>query len=195
MDRTTKLAFLQRCRLFAGVPPEPLEQIASLARPQDLAGGEVLWFQDTPATALCVVASGRLRVTRTHGNTVVDLTHHAGPGAALGLAGLLAAGVYPASALALRPSSLLRLDAEDLRATLEGDQRLGVVVWRNADLLLAERLRWLACLCAELAARPELLPEQEVAVSGPVALRPATPRVLGARAASPPQETPRRMAS
>lgn len=98
-------AILAQCRLFAGLPPAALQQLAALCEPLELRGGDLLFGVGQPAEHLYLVALGRLRVRLPDGSVAGDI----GRLEPAGEISLLSGEPHSAEVQALRDSLLLRL--------------------------------------------------------------------------------------
>jgi CRP/FNR family transcriptional regulator, cyclic AMP receptor protein len=137
---------LGRCRLFAGMGPEPLRAMARTLRARRFRRGEVLFHEGDPGDALFVVASGAVKVVvpSEDGEEAILATLRRGD--FLGELALLDGAPRSASAVALEPTETLALPR---------DQFLSLVATEPAirDALMASlagELRRLTTHVAEL---------------------------------------------
>jgi CRP/FNR family transcriptional regulator len=134
-----KAAALGRTVLFGNLQPEALRELAVLAYSRDLARGEVLFLAGEKAAGLFVIASGRIRAYRVNAQ--------GRDGATLAEVPVFDDGVYPATAVAEEPTSILFLDKNDVRRFMLGHPEVGLTALK----LMAQRLRGHAELVDALA--------------------------------------------
>ncbi len=104
---------LQRQRLFQGMEPGLLSELAAGASFVDLRGGSTLFEAGTRPDAMYLVVTGRLRVYSTHGH-VSDI----GVSETVGEIGVLTDQARLYKVTAVRDSHLIRLEREMLLAAL-----------------------------------------------------------------------------
>lgn len=109
---------LGKVPLFIDLSGRELQRLGAACRQQDFAPGDVLLRQGEPGSALYVIASGRVQVTR-HGDyaTSYGLTT-AGPGEVVGDMALLDDLPHSATVSALEPTRVLVLPVFEFRAAL-----------------------------------------------------------------------------
>ena len=88
--------------LFAGIPPQTLDELARESRVRRYAAGQVLWSEGDPGDALVVLEDGQLRVSRFTGAGVEVVLGVADAPAALGELALLDGAPRDASVIAQR---------------------------------------------------------------------------------------------
>jgi NTE family protein len=104
----TVAEFLRKVHIFAELPEELLEQVASIARNVSLARGEWLFREGDPADGVYIVRVGHLEIVQEQPETAVlnTLTR----GAVIGELALLSGSVRSGSARALRDSEMLKIE-------------------------------------------------------------------------------------
>jgi len=104
---------LRACQLFAGVPAEDLESIASFVVARALKKGDYLFREGDPAEGFYVVQSGAINVHRVSpaGREQVISVFRAGQSFAE--AAVASRGGYPADARAIEPSLVLLVPKVD----------------------------------------------------------------------------------
>lgn len=128
---------LTQCLLFVGLGEEELAQVATVTTLLRAQAGDQLVLEDTPADALYAVLKGAVQVHRSSPGGKLQVLRFVGPGEVFGEAAALVHGAYPASAQALEPSELLRIDAAGFRRLLTDSPTLSV----NVILTLWHRLQ------------------------------------------------------
>lgn len=111
---------------LAGIPifrelALPLRQrVAGLATLAEAEKGTVLWNAGDPADTLTVLVHGRVKIVRhaDAGDVILEIFS---PGEAVGVVAVYNQIPYPATAIALEPSTLLRLPRRDWFDLLERD--------------------------------------------------------------------------
>lgn len=129
--------------LFAGLPDPDLDRLASSLTQHRYAKGEVIWVSGEPATDLCIVEHGSVRIVLTSpdGREVVLATLAAGE--FFGELALFDGITGPADVLAQDDCSLLRLKRDHVLAFIRthpdtAEQLLGVLArrLRETDILM-----------------------------------------------------------
>lgn len=144
MDRA---AALGRTALFGSLRPGELAELAEIARPRDLARGEMLFLAGEPAAGLFVIASGRIRAFRVNAQGREQTIHIEGAGATVAEVPVFDDGRYPATAVAEEPTTVLFLEKSDVRRFILGHPEVGLTALK----LMAQRLRGHAELVDALA--------------------------------------------
>lgn len=132
-----KPAVLGRTVLFGSLQSEELNELARLARKRELAQGELLFLAGEKAAGLFVIASGRIRAFRVNPQGREQTIHIETGGAVLAEVPVFDDGVYPATAVAEEPTTVLFIEKTDiLQFLLQHPQ-----VCLTALKLMAQRLR------------------------------------------------------
>ena len=134
-------------QLLAGIPPEDVRAVLSLARRSTYRRGEVVFHHHDPADAVHLIAKGRfdIRITAPHGD-VVSLAIR-GPGDTFGEIAVMDGLPRTANAVALDDSTLIVIQRTDFLPFLETEPRLAIHLLK----LMCERLRWTSELVEESA--------------------------------------------
>jgi CRP/FNR family cyclic AMP-dependent transcriptional regulator len=137
---------LGRCRLFAGVGPEPLRAMARTLRSRRFRRGEVLFHEGDPGDALFVVASGAVKVVvpSEDGEEAILATLRRGD--FLGELALLDGAPRSASAIALEATEALALPRDQFLALVATEPAIRDALMAS----LAGELRRLTTHVAEL---------------------------------------------
>lgn len=161
------------------------------ARTQALAAGQTLFLQDEPSTALFILLEGWIKLYRLapSGNEAVVDTLAAGQ--SFGEPAALCDQPRQASAAAICPARLLRIEAGHLRGLLHSDPGLAVSMLAPALMQLqqlaihVEELKarttvqraaeFLLALAAEAGGEPEVtLPYSKALIAGRLGMKPET---------------------
>ncbi|MCB9729736.1 MAG: cyclic nucleotide-binding domain-containing protein [Deltaproteobacteria bacterium] len=119
-DTERKIELLQESRYFHGLAREVLLEVARVSRLQDMARGDVLIRQDTPADALYVVADGTVEVYIEDGSTGAErLVKRMSRGACFGEIAILTGFSRTATVRAEDEGCVLLIDAADFDELLE----------------------------------------------------------------------------
>ena len=124
MDLLERARALAACPLFAALAPAVVIRLAERARPSELAPGERRTTDDTVG----IVAEGSLAIV-ARGSAEMDATASsmkrkggvATAGNAVGLVRVIAPGTPVVDAVAIRPTTVLSIDHDDMRDMLEED--------------------------------------------------------------------------
>ena len=103
---------------FRGLPADERRQIEGIATLKDLGRGDVLWNAGDAADALTLIVKGRVKIVR-HGGGADMILEIFGQGEPVGAVAVYNRMKYPASAIALEPTSVLQIPARDYFALLE----------------------------------------------------------------------------
>jgi len=109
-----RLLHLKRIPLLSGLPAPEVAVLADAAQERSYRKGEVVFHEDTPATATLFVVEGRLASFR-RGAAV----GHVGPGQGMGGLTVLARADHPLEIVAERDTLTLEIDADAIADVLE----------------------------------------------------------------------------
>lgn len=104
--------------LLRHLPDDALDRLAGVATVRSYKTGQTIFMRGDPGESMMVVASGRIRISRTSydGREVVLAVF--GPGEVLGEIAMIDGGERTADAAALEPTDLLILHRRDFHAFL-----------------------------------------------------------------------------
>lgn len=130
-------------QLLAGIPPDDVRAVLSLARRSTYRRGEVVFHHHDPADAVHLIAKGRfdIRITSPHGD-VVSLAIR-GPGEIFGELAIVTGAERSATVSALEPGETLVLRGSELRRLAREHPSVDEVLVRvlaEHVALLSERL-------------------------------------------------------
>lgn len=133
-------AALARSDLFGGLSYEQRQQVAAIARVEDLRSGEILGVAGQPGDTLYVLADGQIQLMAPAitGHLTVRV---AGAGETWPLACLVGDAALITSAVALTDVQVLALPCEALTDLLAAKPDIGFPVFRAVAEILAGRYR------------------------------------------------------
>lgn len=136
-QRDRKVAALRRTRLFESIGEEALLWLASRAKDQHLAPGEMLFVAGDSAAGLFVVVDGTIRAFQQNPEGREQVMHVDTTGATLGDVPVFDDGPYPASAVAQEDSEVLFIGKPVIRQFCLENPQFSLVALK----LMAERVR------------------------------------------------------
>src|SRR6266487_3990037 len=98
---------LRSCQLFAGLPPEELQNIAAIAAIKSLAKGDYLFHEGDPAIGFYVVQSGAVNVHRVNAAGKEKIIHVFRAGESFAEVAVASEQGYPADACALESTQVV----------------------------------------------------------------------------------------
>ncbi|MGI6037319.1 MAG: Crp/Fnr family transcriptional regulator [Limnochordia bacterium] len=144
-----KLACLQNSFLFAGLDQEDLLALSRVGQLRDLAPGNILFQEGEEAVGLYILGSGLVKIFKLSADGKEYVLHLLGPGEPLGEAAVFARGNYPASAVALKPSSALYIPRQHFLELIGQRPQLAMGMLAT----LSQRLRRFSLIIEDLAFR------------------------------------------
>lgn len=132
---------LRRCPLFASFAEDELAELAADAQTIHPATEEMVCREGEAGDSIFLVVSGSVRITHTTEKGLDQAITLLGPGACLGEMALLDGGSRSATAIAARPSTLLRVDRESLERLFLCRPGARIKFLDEGVRLLSERLR------------------------------------------------------
>jgi len=136
--------------LICGLSPRTRERLEQDRATHLFRRGQTIFHAGTPAHALYVVRSGRVKVFRTWRGGEEQVLRMLGPGEILGYRPLLANEPYHASALAVEDSGICIIPAATVRELLRDEPRFALELMAK----LARELRTAEELMMDLLHRP-----------------------------------------
>jgi CRP/FNR family transcriptional regulator, cyclic AMP receptor protein len=110
---------LKNVPLLHNLAARDLEQLESMLRRRKYARGETIFLTGDPGTNLCIIESGRVKLTLTSEERGREVAlDYLGPGDVFGELALLDGEPRSADAVAVEPTRLLLLSRDDFRAFL-----------------------------------------------------------------------------
>lgn len=126
MDLTERQRLLAACPLFTGLSAAALEELCDTATTHSIGAQALLFSEDEPAMACYVLANGQLRLSKLADNGQQVILRIAQSPEPIGIIAVLPQAVYPLSAQALRPCSMLAWDHATLTGLIERHPLLAV---------------------------------------------------------------------
>ena len=126
-------AFLQTClrELLPGADDEVLRQWRSRLRPAPLSAGQVLMRQGEPGDSMYLLLSGRLRASiKTEGGRRLDVGEMS-RGEVIGEMSMFTDQPRTATVMAIRDSTVARLDKADFPALLVSSASASIAITRQ----------------------------------------------------------------
>ena len=151
-DDGPRARFLRTVEALADVKPRWLARLDSRLVEVHIDSDEMVFRAGEPADAIYIVRRGRVAVFSDTRGRAVRLIERASRGQILGLVGALGGSRRSASARALTPTTLLRLERYDLLHLLEQDSSLGL----RFTLAVVSRHARNAAAALELGDRKEM---------------------------------------
>ena len=137
---------LRHSQFFSGFSETQLKEMADLSVVRTYGEQEVIFNQGDPANSLHVVAAGSVALVRQITKAItgekmqvtVDIVQ---AGQSLGWSALVEPHGYTVSARALGKVELIIIDSANLNLWLQGSATATLLVFKNLNTLLAQRLR------------------------------------------------------
>jgi CRP/FNR family transcriptional regulator, cyclic AMP receptor protein len=138
---------LERNRLFRGLSPHIIQQIASLSVRRPYSVGAIIFSQGDPGDALYGVVTGKVRISASAPDGKEMFLNIMEPGDTFGEIALLDGNPRTATASATAPSELLVIMRDPFLSLLQREQSLSTHLLR----LLCQRIRWTSGLAEDSA--------------------------------------------
>lgn len=138
---------LRMTQLFSELDERSLEEIAAACRLRRTDANEMLFYEEDPAGAFYIVASGKVKVFKMSAEGKEQILMIAQAGDSFGEAAVFAGRNYPASAQTLSASEILIVERNMFISLLEKKPELAM----NLIARLSELLRKLTRLVEELS--------------------------------------------
>jgi len=129
--------FLAGSPVFAELPAKEMQALRAVAREETWRPREYIFMEGDPATWLCVVKSGRVKIlkhSKTGKDVVLELL---GRGEVFGGVAVIERRPYPATAQAVEPTVILKIPAGAIIAAAERSPS----IIREMALMIGRRLR------------------------------------------------------
>ena len=147
MDETARISVLERVKLFDGLEPPALKQIASAGFERALSKDEVLFRQGDDAAHNYLLAWGRVRLDQTTPDGANVVLRYLGPGELVGTVAVLRRIPFPATPTTVEDSMFLVWDAEVFLALMHSHPHLAM----NAMEMVGGRIEELQQRLQEVA--------------------------------------------
>jgi len=136
-DRVRRV--LETC--FGSLSDDAFGELLDVSRVVDLPGGALLFAEGDSADALYVLLAGRLRALAVAADGSMRLLGEIEPGAPVGEMAVITGGVRSASIVAVRDSSLLRIDAARMQSFFDSHPRILLGTARQVVMRVARNER------------------------------------------------------
>jgi len=131
---------LMNIELFSSTDPDFRKEIAKLGKLETIKKGEVLFRQETYAKCLYVIMEGKLELTITYGEQLIDTLGPYQRGEMIGWSALVKPHIYTMGARAVEDSKMISFDGRAVMALMENDKDNGYTVLRRLSEVIGERL-------------------------------------------------------
>jgi CRP/FNR family transcriptional regulator len=148
------IQILKKSLLFAGLDPEHLQEVDTIATMRNFVKGEALFTDGEPATGFYLLASGLLKLCKVSPDGKEKVLHFVHPGETFAEAAFFGDGKYPAEARAMESGTALFFPREAFMGLLERDPRFSLNLIVSLSLMLRKFARQIEELSfAEVPAR------------------------------------------
>ena len=135
------LELLQNSLLFKGCSTEGIELLLGMVQERQINQNAAIFTEHMPAEALCIVKSGKVRITMMAGEGEEMGLLLLGPGEFFGELALIQETSRLVTARAETPVELLLLSRKDFQAFLDLDPRTGARIITTIAKLLTMRVQ------------------------------------------------------
>lgn len=143
---------LRQSELFSGLAEPILRELAARSTSRSVRRGERLWNHGTPATALAIVAQGRVKCWSPGDDSRQWVSAVVRNGGACGLAATVDGGAYSCNAEPMERSRILLVPQSALRTAMERDAGFA----RKVCGVLASEVRRALTNCEDVTLRTPL---------------------------------------
>ncbi len=131
-------AILLKNRLLGQLDPQMMDELLTLARVENYAPKECIFFKGDPGNCLYAILKGRVGITTVSEQGKEILLNILGASEVFGEIALLDGGNRTANAVAIGPTDLITIDRSDFLPFLERNPKLCIRLMN----VLCERIRW-----------------------------------------------------
>jgi len=133
--------WLKKTELFEGLDETRLSILLSQSVVKSYPAGETIFLQGEEATCLYILIKGAVDLTvKTQEKTDFMTSRIEKEGAVFGTASLMEPFRYNVSAVCLKPSEVLVLDANLIRTKMEDDPKIGLEIMKKLASIYFNRL-------------------------------------------------------
>ena len=115
----TDFHFLKQAPLMERFSPEEIQRFAAYLEPMEYPEGQVIIWEDSPQSSLCLLVSGVAVVTKIVRGEVESVLARLSPGAHFGELSLLSQGTAACNVTAEEPCRVLVIDHDTLERVFE----------------------------------------------------------------------------
>jgi CRP-like cAMP-binding protein len=140
-EKMVSAEWLKKAELFEALEESQLNAILSHATVQSFPEGKIIFQEGEKATHLYVLIQGAIDLTAGTQDKIGFMTSHVQKeGGVFGVPALIEPYRYNVTAKSLRPSTVLRIEAEHLKKWMEEDSRAGMAIMKKLALIYFNRL-------------------------------------------------------
>ncbi len=120
--------------MFRGLAEDERQRIQALCSLRDFPRGDEVWHAGDPADALTLIVRGRVKIVRhtPTGDAILEIFSEGEP---VGAVAVYQGMPYPASAVAMEPTTILRLPKQDFFDLLEREPAIARALLREMTKL------------------------------------------------------------
>ena len=134
-------AWLKKTELFEVLDESYLDELLSHSTVQSFPEGEIVFREGGKATHLYVLMEGMIRLSVREQEPADFITSQVSKeGMVFGIPSLLEPFCYNVTATCLKPSTLLVMEADQVRKRMEEEPRMGMAIMKRLALLYFNRL-------------------------------------------------------
>jgi CRP-like cAMP-binding protein len=140
MNQEILVHTLSEIRFLRGVTARHLEELAGIARIEEYEEGDVLFTEGQQVESVYLLISGEVALEISASGIRPQHVLTVGRGESLGWSALLGRRRRTATAKATEPTTLIRIDGQQLTDLCQHNPRLGYEIMRQTAAALADRL-------------------------------------------------------
>lgn len=140
MNQQVLIHTLSEIRFLRGVTARHLEELARLIRIEEYQEGEVLFNEGQQVESVYLLIQGEVALEISASGIRPQHVLSVGAGESLGWSALLGRRRRTATAKATEPTTVIRIEGEQLTALCQQNPRLGYEIMRQTAAALADRL-------------------------------------------------------
>lgn len=146
---TSTQTILAKVPLFSTLSQAQLATLENNSAVLKLDKGQVVFFEGADATGLYVLLSGQVKIYKSSPEGKEQILHVLGPGEPFAEVPVFQGTKFPASAMAIQPSSVLYIEKSVLTRLMERDAGLAMAMLAA----LSQRLRQMSNMIGQLTLR------------------------------------------
>ena len=129
---------IERADLFRGLSEDFIKDVMNITMEESLGQGDILFHEGDNARHFYILLKGRVRLSTGKTGHMIHTVNREGE--AFGWSSLVGRDVYSASAECAVPTTLLKIDSEELEKIVEKDLANGVIFYKDLAGTIGERL-------------------------------------------------------
>ena len=134
------VAMLRSLSLFKDLTADQLEKVAGLCSEKYISPGQTFFREGEPGKTIFVVARGEVEVLFTAGGDALACMEWIGTGDVLGIRAVFPPYRYLCTASSLTESTLLAIDAFNLRELFLQDSQLAISILESSTCAILNRI-------------------------------------------------------